>query len=188
MSTQLANIIIIVAASNNNVIGRNGDLPWNLPTDLKMFKEVTTDHIVVMGRKCWESIPEKYRPLPNRTNVVLTRNLNYKAEGAEVRNNLTSALEEFMYDGKDIFVIGGAEIYKEAFQYANKLYMTRVMADVEGDTYLEGLVESEWLIESFEGPFNEDDLDFRFERCIRNYENKSDIKTDTSESKSGSSD
>lgn len=178
MGAQLGNIIIIVAASTNNVIGKDGDLPWNLPSDLKMFKEVTTDQVVVMGRKCWESIPEKFRPLPNRTNVVLTRNPDYKAEGAEVRSDLQAALEEFMYDGKDIFIIGGAEIYKEGFQYANKLYMTRVVAEIKGDTHLEGLIGSDWLLYEFEGPFKEDELDFRFERYKRNY---GDTKTDNSE-------
>jgi len=178
MSVKLSDIIIIVAASTNNVIGKDGDLPWNLPSDLKMFKEVTTDHVVVMGRKCWESIPEKYRPLPNRTNIVLSRNPDYKADGAEVRSDLQNSLEEFMYDGKDIFVIGGAEIYKEAFQYANKLYMTRVVAEIEGDTYLEGLVGSDWHLVEFEGPFNEDELDFRFEKYRRNEGNS---KTNNSE-------
>jgi dihydrofolate reductase len=178
MSLELANIIIMVAASTNNVIGKDGDLPWNLPTDLKMFKETTKDHVVIMGRKCWESIPLKFRPLPNRTNIVLSRNKNYKAQGAHVRSNLVLAMEEFMYDGKDIFIIGGSEIYKEGFKYANKLYLTRVIKDIEGDTKLEGLVETDWLLESFEGPYKEDDLDFRFERYIRNDGN---IKTDSSE-------
>lgn len=182
---ELANIIIIVAASNNNVIGKDNDLPWRLPTDMKMFKEATTGHVVVMGRKCWESIPDKYRPLPDRTNVVITRNPDYKADGAEVRHNLNLALEEFMYDGKDIFIIGGAQIYKEGFQYANKLYLTRIMKDVQGDTYLDGLVESDWLMESFDGPFKEDDLDFRFDRYTRNY---GDTETDTGKDESSSSD
>jgi len=178
MGLDIANIIIMVAASTNNVIGKDGDLPWNLPSDLKMFKETTKDHVVVMGRKCWESIPLKFRPLPNRTNIVLSRNPNYTAQGAHVRSNLVIAMEEFMYDGKDIFIIGGSEIYKEGFQYANKLYLTRVVKDIEGDTVLEGLVESDWLMESFDGPFKEDDLDFRFERYIRNH---GDTETDSSE-------
>src|SRR5689334_17373843 len=97
MANLVANINIIVAASDNNCIGRNNDLPWNLPTDLKRFKEITSGHIVVMGRKCWESIPEKYRPLPKRTNVIITRNKDYKAEGAHVRHDLHEALNEFAY-------------------------------------------------------------------------------------------
>ena len=166
---KIADVIVIVAASTNNVIGRDGDLPWNLPTDLKMFKEVTSNHVVVMGRNTWESIPEKYRPLPNRTNIVITRNEDYKVEGAIVSHDLRLALSEHMFDGKDIFIIGGAQIYKEAFQYANKLYITRVIADIEGDRHLEGLVESDWNLVEFEGPYNEDELDFRFEKYNRNY-------------------
>ncbi len=165
--SKIANINIIVAASNNNCIGKDNTLPWNLPTDMKMFKEVTSNHIVIMGRKCWESIPEKYRPLPNRTNVVITRNKDYKANGAEVRFDLVSTLNEFSYEDKDIFIIGGAEIYNEAFQYANNLYLTRVMTDVHGDTYLTGLVESDWHLVSFEGPYKENGFDYRFDKYIR---------------------
>lgn len=170
MTTKIADINIIVAASNNNCIGKDGTLPWDLPSDLKMFKEVTSGHIVIMGRKSWESIPEKYRPLPNRLNVVITRNKDYVAKGAEVRTDLVAALEEFSYQDKDIFIIGGAEIYKEGFKYANKLYLTRVMTEIKGDTYLEGLVESDWHLISFEGPIKENGFDYRFDKYIRNYE------------------
>jgi dihydrofolate reductase len=161
-----SDIIIIVAASNNNCIGKDNDLPWHLPSDLKMFKEVTNGHVVLMGRNTWESIPEKFRPLKNRTNVVITRNLDYIAEGAEVRHDLQDALDEFSED-KSVFVIGGAQIYKEAFSRANKLYLTRVMHDVAGDTFLEGLVESDWLITSFEGPLDEGGYKYRFDKYIR---------------------
>lgn len=171
MGNMVANINIIVAASNNNCIGKDNDLPWNLPTDLKRFKELTTGHIVVMGRKCWESIPEKFRPLPNRTNVVITRNKDYVVDGAEVRHNLLEALNEFAFGNEELFVIGGAEIYKEAFPYANQLFLTRVMDDVDGDTFLEGLVESEWLMTAFEGPFKEDKYQYRFDT----YKRKTDV-------------
>ena len=85
---QISNISIIVAASTNLVIGNGNELPWHLPTDLKYFKEMTKGKTVIMGRKCWESIPEKYRPLPGRKNIVITRNHNYKAVGAIVRPHL----------------------------------------------------------------------------------------------------
>lgn len=161
------NINIIVAVSENNCIGVEGKLPWKLPTDLKRFKEITTGHVVVMGRKTWESLPEKVRPLPNRINVVITRNKDYVAKGAEVRTNLESALEEFVFEDTNVFVIGGAEIYKEAFKYANILHLTRVVADVEGDTFLEGLEPSEWYVKGFEGPYNEGDFDYRFETYMK---------------------
>ena len=163
MGNMVANINIIVAASDNDCIGVNGDLPWNLPSDLKNFKKITTGHTVIMGRNTWESIPEKYRPLSNRNNVIITRNKDYKADGAEIRHDLHKALEEFAWGGEEVFVIGGAEIYKEAFSFANKLYLTRVMDKIEGDTFLEGLIPSDWLLLGFEGPYNEDDYNFRFE-------------------------
>ena len=80
-------ISIIVAASSNLVIGKDNDIPWHIPTDLKSFKKITEGSPVIMGRKCWESIPERYRPLPKRANVVLSRNPDYKAEGAELRDS-----------------------------------------------------------------------------------------------------
>jgi dihydrofolate reductase len=168
MANMVANIKIIVAVSEDNCIGKDNDLPWHLPIDLARFKELTKDNIVIMGRKCWESIPEKFRPLPERTNVVITRNKDYVAEGAEVRHDFAKALDEFSWGSdKDVYIIGGAEIYKEGFKYANHLELTRVMAEVNGDTFLEGLEPSDWLMIGFEGPYQEDDLDFRFETYKR---------------------
>jgi len=161
--SKVANINIIVAVSENGVIGKDNDLPWRLPTDLKYFKEVTDGSIVFMGRKNYESIPEKYRPLPNRTNVVLTRNEEYEAEGCEVRHDIDKALDEFIWGNEDIFIIGGSEIYKECFKYSNKLYLTRVHTEVEGDTYLEGFNEDEWELISSDGPHEENNMSFTFE-------------------------
>lgn len=167
-------ISLIVAMAQNRSIGKDNDLPWKLPTDLKRFKEITSGHTVVMGRKCWESIPTKFRPLPNRENIVVTRNRDYIAEGAIIKNYLPDLLCSDSADNEEIFIIGGAEIYKEAFPFAQKLYLTRVLADVEGDVFLEGLVEEDWLLESFEGPFNENGFDFRFETYVRNNNGKTD--------------
>lgn len=159
----MKNVSIIVAASSNNVIGKSNDLPWSLPSDLKRFKTLTTGKPVLMGRKCWESIPVKFRPLPNRLNIVITRDESYTAEGCEIRHNLKDAIEEFSKDVEELFVIGGSEIYKESFPYANKLYLTRISEEVEGDIYLEGLVPSDWLMVAFEGPYNESDLNYTFQ-------------------------
>ena len=104
-------ISIIVAMSSNGVIGKDNDLPWKLPTDLKRFKEITSGNIILMGRKCYESIG---RPLPNRTNIVLTRNTELEIEGCLVRNDFESVIEEFK--DKEIFVIGGSDIYEMAFR------------------------------------------------------------------------
>jgi dihydrofolate reductase len=164
---QLGSISIIVAASTNLVIGKDNDIPWNIPTDLKSFKKITGKAPVIMGRKCWESIPSKYRPLPNRTNVVLSRNPNYKADGAEVRSNLNLAIEEQIWGVNEIFIIGGSHIYKEAFGYADKLYMTVVLQEIEGDVKLEGYNPTEWLLTSSSEVMEENGFKFRFNEYDR---------------------
>lgn len=160
----MSKISIIVAASNNMVIGKNNDLPWRLPSDLKNFKSITEGHYVVMGRKCWESIPEKFRPLPNRDNIVITRNKDYNAEGAIVMNDLETIIRVFKNDGEygEIFIIGGAEIYKKTFEHADKLYLTHVLSDIEGDVFLEGLDFNEWLLTETSQEMEENGLKFIF--------------------------
>lgn len=159
-------ISIILAMSKNKVIGNKNDLPWNLPTDLKNFKKVTSGKTVIMGKNTWDSIPEKYRPLPNRINVVITRNLDFKSDVCEVRNNLIEAIEEFNIDDKELFIIGGAEIYKQSFNLADKLYLTNINNEVDGDIFVEGLNEEDWFLTNFDGPYNEDNLDYRFEEYV----------------------
>jgi dihydrofolate reductase len=160
----MAKLSIIVAATENNVIGRRNDLPWHLPTDMKYFKKVTDGSKVIMGRKCWESIPEKFRPLPNRKNFVVTRQLDYEAKGAIILNDTTLALSTVHMDPSDeVFVIGGAEIYKEAFKYATKLYLTRIEGVVEGDVILEGLDINEWDMISSSEPIEENGFKYKFE-------------------------
>ena len=161
----MSKINIIVAASNNMVIGKGNDLPWYLPTDLKRFKELTQNGYVIMGRKCWESIPDKFRPLPNRKNVVVSRNDDFAANGAIVINNLTNTLKFIKDEPLDnkIFVIGGSQIYKEAFKFADKLYLTRILEDVKGDVHLEVFDENEWgVIEKSEN-IKENNITYRFE-------------------------
>lgn len=161
---KIAKVSIIVAASTNGVIGKDGDLPWNLPSDLKYFKKVTTGYPVIMGRKCWESIPERFRPLPNRTNVVITRNPDYKTySDALVRSNLSLAIEEQLWDNDEVFIIGGAEIYKEAFKFADKLYLTQIYNKVNGDTYLSGLEASDWQLIESSPMIEENGFNFKFE-------------------------
>lgn len=119
---------IIVAMSKNRVIGNNNELIWKLSSDLKRFKELTTGHPVVMGRKTYESIG---RPLPNRRNIIITRNLEYEVDGCEVVSSLEEAL---LLTGSDCFIIGGGEIYKQSLEIADKIYLTLVHKDFEGDT------------------------------------------------------
>jgi dihydrofolate reductase len=129
-------ISAIVAVSTNGTIGRNGDLPWHLPADLRFFKHTTMGCPVIMGRRNWESIPPKYRPLSGRTNLVVSRNIEYRAPGASVHSSLEHALAHAQGTGaKECFVIGGGQIYQEAFRknLIARLYLTRVHAHIEGD-------------------------------------------------------
>ena len=121
-------ITLVVAVARNGVIGKDGAIPWRLPEDLKRFKALTLGHTVVMGRKTWDSLPEKNRPLPGRRNVVVTRDAQWQAHGA-VRATLEDALAE---EG-EIFVIGGAEIYRAALSRARRIELTEVHKDFHGD-------------------------------------------------------
>jgi len=121
-------IKIIVAMSKNRVIGNNNELIWKLSSDLKRFKELTTNNPVIMGRKTYESIG---RPLPNRRNIVITRNTEYSVEGCEIVSSLEEAL---LLTNNDCFIIGGGEIYKQSLEVADKIYLTLVNKEFEGDT------------------------------------------------------
>lgn len=159
-------IKIIVAASSNLVIGKDNDLPWRIPKDLEYFKTMTSGCSVLMGRKCWESIPAKFRPLPNRENIVVTRNTEYVADGARIENDLVKVIEEFKSNGKTLWIIGGAEIYKESFEHADYLHITRVHGEFEGDVFLERFDENEWdktYGHSWEGTHEDNGHKFDFE-------------------------
>lgn len=128
-------LIIVAAVAKNNVIGKEGGLPWYIPEDLKHFKELTTGHTVLMGRKTFESIMKRNnKPLPNRTNVVITRDDNFQAPpGVIVYHDLEEALNKL--SGQDIYVVGGGQIYKQTIDKADVLYITHVDKDIEGDVY-----------------------------------------------------
>ncbi|MDE5418328.1 dihydrofolate reductase [Labilibaculum sp. DW002] len=131
---------IIVAASQNNVIGKDNQLIWRLSADLKRFKALTTGHHIIMGRKTFDSIG---KPLPNRTSIIITRQADYKAEGCIVVNSLEEAIEKAA-DQEEVFIIGGGTIYKEALSKADKLYYTKVHKDFEGDTFFPVVNFQEW--------------------------------------------
>jgi dihydrofolate reductase len=120
--------------SRGGVIGRAGSIPWRLPEDVAHFKELTTGHAVVMGRKTWDSIPERFRPLPGRRNMVVTRNPEWQAEGAQRASSLEEALE-LLVDEAHVFVVGGAEIYAAALPFADELVLTEIDLEAEGDTH-----------------------------------------------------
>ncbi len=133
-------ISLIVAASTNNVIGFKGDLPWRLSGDLKRFKALTMGKPIVMGRKTYESIG---RPLPGRQNIVVTRNPDFVAEGCDVVSSVDAAIEA-AGDAEEIMIIGGSNIYDAFLPRAHRIYLTRVQAEVEGDTFFPELMPSEW--------------------------------------------
>ena len=160
----MARIKIIVAVSENGVIGIDDDLPWHIPTDLKHFKSTTEDNIVIMGRKCWESIPDKFRPFKNRLNIVLTKNKNYKADGALVYNDLNLAINDHLLDDRDIFIIGGSKIYEQSFPLADTLYLTKIKGDVKGDTFLKGYNKKDWKLINKSESFKENGFEFSFEK------------------------
>lgn len=137
----------IAAVAENGTIGLDGDLPWHLPDDLKYFQRITKGHHVITGRKNYESIPAKYRPLKGRTNVVVTRNAAYEAPGALVVPSLNTGLEiAHLANEREVFIIGGGQIYHEALtmRVIDRLYLTIVHADVEGDTHFPKLDADEW--------------------------------------------
>jgi dihydrofolate reductase len=136
----MKNLSIIVAVANHNVIGINNTLPWHLPEDLKRFRALTTGHHIIMGRKTYESLG---RLLPNRTTVIVTRNKNYQVEGALIANSLHAAIKMCDADSEP-FLIGGAELYKEGIELANKLYITEVHADFKGDAFFEQIDLARW--------------------------------------------
>ena len=151
-------VSLIVAVSENKVIGKDNDLVWHLPTDMKFFKDTTKGHFVIMGRRNYESIPHKYRPLPNRTNVIVTRKDDYKAEGCLVVNSVEEAIELAKKAGdKEPFVIGGGQIYKHAIEnnLVDRIYLTRVHTEIDGDTYFNDLDDSWKLVHTDLHPSDE---------------------------------
>ncbi len=132
---------LIVAAAENNVIGANGTIPWHLPDDLKHFKALTHAHPVIMGRKTYDSIG---RALPDRPNIVVSRNLEVAPVGTELAHSLSDAIKKGeAHHSEEIFIIGGSELYGESMDLADRIYLTRVHATIEGDTLFPE-IDDEW--------------------------------------------
>ena len=153
-------IILIAAVAKNGVIGRNNALPWHLPEDMKHFKALTTGHPVIMGRKTWESLPPKFRPLPQRSNIVVTRNAGYVAEGARVVTSMDAARE--FGAGEPAYVIGGAELYALALPLAQRLELTEIDADFSGDAFFPAFNRAEWHETQRAAGVSADGLRYRF--------------------------
>jgi dihydrofolate reductase len=126
-------ISLVAALARGGVIGRDNSIPWRLPEDIARFKEITMGHPVVMGRRTWDSIPARFRPLPGRRNIVVTRNRKWYGDGAERVGSLEEAFD-LASDGDEVFVIGGAQIYAAALPFADELLLTEIDAEIEGDT------------------------------------------------------
>lgn len=144
-------VALIVAMDQDRGIGKDNDLMWNLPVDMQFFKDTTKGHVVVMGRKNYDSIPEKYRPLPGRRNVVLTRNTSFTAQNCEVFNSLEDCLEAFKNEDKEIiFIIGGGEIYRLALEseVVEEMYITHINHSYGADTFFPHFDLNNWNVET----------------------------------------
>jgi dihydrofolate reductase len=139
-------ISLLVAASENNVIGKSNQLPWHLPNDLKYFKNLTWGMPILMGRKTFESIG---KPLPGRKSIVITRNADWQHEDVDVVHSIEEAIQKAEgYGVKEVFVIGGAEIFKTSLPTANRIYLTRIHHSFEGDVFFPDISEAEWELTS----------------------------------------
>ena len=145
-------ITLVAAIASNNVIGKENSLPWNIPEDLKRFKQMTSGHTILMGRKTFDSIG---RPLPNRQNIVMTKDENFEREGIKVINDFYEALELIKESNEDVFVIGGSKIYELFEPVANSLAITRILKDFEGDAFFPDINWDLWQIEKIEKFFDE---------------------------------
>lgn len=140
--------IIVACTDKENVIGKDNKLPWHLPEDLQHFKEITMGKTIVMGRKTFESLP---KVLPGRHHIVLTRNQNYKVNNPNVEvvtGNINNIFKKMKYSENEYFIIGGAEIYKSGIKFADKIYLTRIYENIEGDAYFPTIEDKYWNISS----------------------------------------
>lgn len=154
----MTSLSTIVAIANKRVIGVNNTLPWHLPEDLKRFRALTMGHHIIMGRKTYESLG---RLLPGRTTVIVTRNTDYKVEGALIANSLQAAIA--LCDGdNEAFLIGGAELYQDGLKFSNKLYITEISLDVEGDAFFPEYQSEEWLESSREAHSSAQGLNYSY--------------------------
>jgi dihydrofolate reductase len=142
-------ITIIVAMTKRRIVGKDGTLPWHISEDLKNFKTITAGNTVVMGRKTFDSIPDKYRPLPNRHNIIISRTLG-KLDDVDICDTIPAALEKAKSYGKEVFIIGGATIYEQCLPHADRMIISHIKEDYEGDTKFPVWSDVTWQLESRE--------------------------------------
>ncbi len=166
-------ISIIVARASNGVIGNQGQIPWRLAEDLQFFKQNTMGKPIIMGRKTWESIG---RPLPGRRNIVLSRNTDFKPEGAEVFESLVSALSQFS-SSDEVMIIGGGALYQEAIPLADTAWVTQIDEEFEGDAYFPELDSTEWMRVWVEehAPSEQHSFNYRYQRFDRIRHSRMDL-------------
>ncbi len=151
-SSKFSKITLIAAIDENNVLGKDNQLIWHLPEDLMRFKRLTTGHAIIMGRKTFESLP---KALPNRHNIVITRNQDYSKDGITVCNSLEAAIE-CAKDDKQPFVIGGGQVYEQAIELASMIELTRIHSKFEGDVFFPEIDLKKWFVKKEEHLKNHD--------------------------------
>ncbi len=157
-------ISLIAAVAANRAIGKNNKLLWHLPEDMRHFRETTRGKPVIMGRKTWESLPDAFRPLPGRQNLVVSRNPSYGAPGATLAGSLEEALREAELSDpvEEAFVIGGAELYRQALPLASRLYLTEIVESIEGDVFFPEVLPQDWEEVSRQKPQGKSGFRFSF--------------------------
>ncbi|MDQ3121033.1 MAG: dihydrofolate reductase [Actinomycetota bacterium] len=159
-------VSLVAAVARDGVIGLAGGLPWRIPEDAQRFRALTMGHPVVMGRRTWDSLPDRFRPLPGRRNVVVTRNRAWRASGAEQVVSLKSALA--LLDGEaQVFVIGGGELYAESLPLADELLLTEIETELEGDTFFPAWERKDFVESSREEHVSEGGIPFAFVKYVR---------------------
>ncbi len=147
----MMDVFIVVAVSENNAIGKDGEIPWKIKEDMKRFKDLTMGYPCIMGSRTYDSIPSRFRPLPGRENIVLTRRGDYRPQGAKIMHSFDDALSYCREKGySKAAIIGGAKVYEEGLQYADIVELTRVHKEFEGDAFFPELDEEIWELVSEE--------------------------------------
>ena len=153
---------LIAAVARNRAIGKDNRLLWHLPDDMRYFRETTRGKTVIMGRRTWESLPEKFRPLPGRTNIVVSHNPSYAVPGAWLATSLEQATAQANSEESEAFVIGGADLYQQALPVADRLYLTEITAEFAGDVFFPSFSPSEWQEVSRSPLFKHEGLEYTF--------------------------
>ena len=156
---------LIVAIDENNGIGKNNNLLAHIPEDMKFFKEKTIGNVVIMGRKTLESFPNK-KPLPNRINIVITGDKEYKVDGAIIVNSVKDAIERAKDENKEIYVIGGASIYKQMLEFCDTLYVTKIFKSFNADTFFPK-ISDDWKVENLSEIKEYNNIKFQFKKYTK---------------------